>query len=262
MFSYFTIASVAVGFIAMQVFEHSLKEFPKESSNTAVDQTTANRDSSIRNNNESININPVQRELPFSVRIFLFTGGLFAFFAFNAAAIPFLISGLKRFGRIPFVPTSYAQTETIFTSLLPTDTLRGKKFVDLGSGDGRVVIEAARNGFHATGFELNPWLYWHSCRIAKKLNLHDRATFKMSNFWKSDISGSSVVMVFAVQGPVLLQLREKLEKELEPGAYILSNYFQIPGWEPIDMQDNIWLYQMKSKNVLQTKAETQPPTPS
>ena len=52
-------------------------------------------------------------------------------------------------------------------------------------------------------------------------------------------------MVFALDGPVMFRLKEKLERELRPGAYVLSNCYQIPGWQALDMQEDIWLYQVK-----------------
>ena len=137
-------SAIAV-FVADQVFHHSLKDRRRSSpavhTSAPAATTPASSSAEPSSSSELLNegatatvtsadvpfTNLIQTELPFAVRVLLFAGGAVALIAFNVAAVPFFIGSLKRFGRIPFVPTSYAQTDTIFTSLLPTAKLNGLK---------------------------------------------------------------------------------------------------------------------------------------
>ncbi len=101
----------------------------------------------------------------------------------------------------------------------------GKKMADIGSGDGRVVIEFAKKGFDATGIEFNPFLvFWSRLKI-KRLGLKNARIVKQ-NFWKADFSDYDVVYIFQLTSVNLL-LVDKFRKELKTGAIIISAGFQL-----------------------------------
>ncbi|KAI2497879.1 hypothetical protein MHU86_16617 [Fragilaria crotonensis] len=108
-------------------------------------------------------------------------------------------------------------------------------FVDLGSGDGRVVFRAAREGlFHKSiGYEINPFLHMiaQSRRLLQAPLYYSRTQFSLTNLWDVDLSQVNVVAVYGLN-PIMKDLGVKLQNELQPGSIVLSNVFAIPGWKP------------------------------
>jgi SAM-dependent methyltransferase len=103
--------------------------------------------------------------------------------------------------------------------------------VDLGSGDGRNVIAAARRGARALGVEYNPDLVELSRRNAAAAGVAERATFVRGDMFQADISKATALILFLIPDN-LDKLRSKF-LELEPGARIVSNTYEIGGgWEP------------------------------
>lgn len=113
--------------------------------------------------------------------------------------------------------------------------------IDLGSGDGTLVIEAARLGARATGIEINPFLVWCARRRAKKLGLQDRAHFVRCDFRRYPLNKADVVL-FYLWPSTIEKLKEKLSRELKPGSRIISNGFPIKGWAHIMEKDKVYLY--------------------
>ncbi len=102
--------------------------------------------------------------------------------------------------------------------------------VDLGSGDGRTVIAAARRGARALGVEYNPDLVAFSQRRAEKEGVAGRAAFVKEDLFESDLSQASVVMVFLLP-EMNLKLRPKL-LQLKPGTRVIANTFNMGDWAP------------------------------
>jgi len=102
--------------------------------------------------------------------------------------------------------------------------------VDLGSGDGRNVIAAARRGARALGVEFNPNMVELSRRNATAAGVADRATFVEGDMYQADISRATVMALFLLPSN-MLQLRSKFF-DLAPGSRIVSNTFGIEGWTP------------------------------
>jgi len=100
--------------------------------------------------------------------------------------------------------------------------------VDLGSGDGRTVIAAARRGARAQGVELNPQLIEHSRRMAQKARVGDRASFVQGDLFEADLSQATVITLFLLD-EINLKLRPKL-LDLKPGTRIVSNTFNMAEW--------------------------------
>jgi hypothetical protein len=103
--------------------------------------------------------------------------------------------------------------------------------VDLGSGDGRNVIAAARRGAHALGVEYNADLVALSRENAAAAGVADRATFVQGDMYEADISKASVLVLFLI--PMNLWKLAPKFLELTPGTRIVSNTYEIGGgWEP------------------------------
>lgn len=102
--------------------------------------------------------------------------------------------------------------------------------VDLGSGDGRTVISAARRGARALGIEYNPDMVALSRRNAAKAGVSDRAEFVNADIFESDLSRATVVTLFLLTD-LNLRLRPKI-LTLAPGTRVVSNTFRMGDWEP------------------------------
>ena len=101
--------------------------------------------------------------------------------------------------------------------------------IDLGSGDGRIVITAALRGARALGVEYNPDMVALSNRNAQKNGVADKTKFVKADLFETDFSRASVITMFLLPD-MLLKLRPKI-LELKPGTRIVSNTFTIADWE-------------------------------
>jgi hypothetical protein len=102
--------------------------------------------------------------------------------------------------------------------------------VDLGSGDGRNVIGAAKRGARALGVEYNPDMVELSKRNATTAGVGDKATFVQGDMFESDFSQATVLALFLLPSN-MLQLKPKF-LALKPGTRIVSNTFSVEGWTP------------------------------
>jgi len=100
--------------------------------------------------------------------------------------------------------------------------------IDLGSGDGRTVITAAKRGAKALGIEYNPDMVELSKRNAAKEGVSDRASFAKADLFESDFSDATVITMFLLPG-INIRLRPKL-LDLRPGTRIVSNSFTMGEW--------------------------------
>lgn len=110
--------------------------------------------------------------------------------------------------------------------------------VDLGSGDGRIVIAAAkRHGAHGLGVELDRRLVEQSRAAASREGVADRVTFLHEDIFVADFSKATVVTMYLLP-TVNYQLRPRLLYELRPGTRVVSHDFDMADWEP-DAQTTI-----------------------
>jgi len=108
----------------------------------------------------------------------------------------------------------------------------GEVLYDLGCGDGRLIILAAKEiGAKATGVELREDLIERARTEIKKLNLEDKVSVIQGNFFDVAISDADVVTLYLTSS-ANERLRPKLEAELKPGARVVSHDFKVPGWKP------------------------------
>ena len=103
---------------------------------------------------------------------------------------------------------------------------------DLGSGDGRIVIAAARDhGARGVGIEIDPRLVAESIRHAERAGVADRVRFVQGDMFQADLTPATVVTLFATR-EINVRLRPKLLRELRPGARVVSHRFDMDDWEP------------------------------
>lgn len=119
----------------------------------------------------------------------------------------------------------------------------GEKAVDLGSGDGRIVIALAKKGAEAHGYEINPILVYKSRQNIKYAGLKHKAFIHWKSFWDVDLSDFDIVTTFQV-GFIMKKLENKLMKELKPGSYVISHHWTFPTLPALKHKDDIYLYQI------------------
>lgn len=117
----------------------------------------------------------------------------------------------------------------------------GEKAADMGSGDGRIVIALARAGAEAHGYETNPLLVWLSRRAIARAGLKHTAFIHRTSFWGEDLSRYAVVTVFGI-GYIMERLEQKLQRELRPGARVISNKFMFPSWQAAQSEGRVHSY--------------------
>lgn len=134
---------------------------------------------------------------------------------------------------VVWVPTSEALVEKMLdmAKVTPQDLV-----MDLGSGDGRNIIAAAKRGARATGVEYNPDMVRLSRRNAAAAGVGDRATFVEGDMFEADVSQATVLALFLLPDN-LNRLRDKF-LAMKPGSRLVMNTFAIPEWEP-DVQEQI-----------------------
>jgi precorrin-6B methylase 2 len=131
--------------------------------------------------------------------------------------------------QVPFITTP---GEVVERMLELAGTGAGDLVVDLGSGDGRIVIIAAQKyGARGLGIELDQRLVEKSRANARAANVADRVTFVQGDVLAADISKATVVTVYLL--PSLIgQLQSRFIDELKPGTRIVSHAFSMVGWKP------------------------------
>lgn len=116
------------------------------------------------------------------------------------------------------------------------------RVVDLGSGDGRLVLAAANAGVsEATGYEIDSWNVWKANHEAKRLK-RVNARFICRSFWTVSLREVDVVFVYGLP-PYMARLAEKCAAELPSGARVVSLLYELPGWRSLEAQEGIYLYQ-------------------
>lgn len=140
----------------------------------------------------------------------------------------------------PFVPRSGQPGKDVVwvpsppemvSKMLEVAKVTDKDFVmDLGSGDGRNIIAAARLGARGVGVEYNPDMVVLSNRLAKEAGVADKAQFIQGDMYEADISKATVLALFLL--PVNLTRLHPKFLDLAPGTRIVLNTFGIEGWEP------------------------------
>ena len=133
----------------------------------------------------------------------------------------------------------------------------GDVLYDLGCGDGRIVITAAREyGVRAIGIDIDPERIRESLENARGAGVEDRVTFRNGDLFEADIREATVVTLYLL--PTLnLKLRPKLWNELKPGTRIVSHNFDMDDWPPEKQisvaSGTIYLWTISEKPSPETK---------
>ena len=136
----------------------------------------------------------------------------------------------------PYVPTLTKQLET---SLKLLDLRPGQTLIELGSGDGKVVLAAARQGIHVVGYELNPLLVVFS----RLRTWHYRKTVKIvwGDYWQANWPPTDGIFAFILP-KYMPKLNKKVMQQYNGPVKVVSFAFEIPGKRPAAQQDGVWLY--------------------
>jgi len=155
---------------------------------------------------------------------------------------------------VPFVATP----EVVVRRMLQLARVQpGEVVYDLGSGDGRIVITAAKEfGARAFGVEIRKDLYEQSTARIKDMGLSDRATIINASFYDVQLTDADVVTMYLLT-TVNERLKPKLEKELRPATRVVTHDFEVPGWRPVVVEEvyedwrshKLFLYRIPGKEI-------------
>lgn len=188
------------------------------------------------------------------VRIWFRPGSALACLALLAAAPAF--GQDKRFIQPQKLAPYVSSPQPIVVKMLEIARLKsGETLYDLGCGDGRILTTAAKDfGAKAVGVELSPALVKRARQMVETLGLQDQVKVIEGDLMNVDLSGADVVALYLLT-EANEQLRPKLEKELKPGARVVSLEFRIKGWKPSRVEKveahrhpyTIYLYELPQK---------------
>jgi len=129
---------------------------------------------------------------------------------------------------VPFVPTPQ---ELVDKMIELAGVKKGDVVYDLGSGDGRIVITAAKKGAKAVGFEIDGDLVKQSRENIRKAGIQQQAEIRQQDIRTVDLSAASVVTMYLLPD-VNLQLKPKIQSQLKPGSRVVSHAFDMGDWKP------------------------------
>lgn len=147
-----------------------------------------------------------------------------------------------------FVPTNY----DVVTQMLKLAQVTSKDMVyDLGCGDGRFVVTAARQfGARGVGIDIDPERIKEARELAARTGADDKVRFIQGDLFETDISEATVVTLYLLTR-LNLKLRPKLQKELKPGTRIVSHAFDMGDWQPEKTESvggsSIYLWRIPAK---------------
>ncbi len=125
----------------------------------------------------------------------------------------------------------------------------GEKAVDIGAGDGRIVIALAKVGAEAHGFEINPllvlWAKWNIFRSGTSGKAH----VHLKNFINADFSEFDIFTTYLTQFG-MKNVEKKLMNEAKPSARLAADFFQLPTWKASKHEGTIYLYEVKKNKIL------------
>lgn len=184
-----------------------------------------------------------------------------------AVALPFITPALRKYC-IPYVPATEGQVRLVLEEMAThvrrkthgveggkggKKPLEGVVMADLGCGDGRVVIEAAKQGAAmATGIEINWWLVMYGRIRAWREGVGSNTRFIHGDLWKARLDEYHAMSVFGV-AEMLPKLETKMEDEMQEGAVVVACRFPLPNWIPVHKIErshllSVWTYDHSSIN--------------
>ncbi len=144
---------------------------------------------------------------------------------------------LASFTGAPFV---ISKKKTVSRMIQMANIMKGEKAVDIGSGNGVIVVEMAKKGAIAYGYELNPFLVlFGKLRLWK--NGLSNGKIEQKNIWNQTYTEFDVITLYALPW-AMKKLEKKLLRETKKGTRIVSNSFPFPNWKPTEKKDGVYLY--------------------
>jgi hypothetical protein len=134
-------------------------------------------------------------------------------------------------GDVVYVPTPQVVVDTM---LRMANVGRDDYLIDLGSGDGRIVVTAAKHGARALGVDLDRHLLGLAREAAKREGVEDRASFREQNLFETDLAGATVVTTYLLPD-MNLKLRPKI-LALPPGTRVVAHDYHMGEWQPDDRE--------------------------
>jgi SAM-dependent methyltransferase len=150
---------------------------------------------------------------------------------------------LPMFWGAPWIPIGLRTADRM---LRMAEVQPGQTVVDLGAGDGRMLILAARKyKARVQGVEIDPLRVLAANLSIRMFGLRGKAYVRWGNLHRFDFTGADVVTLFLMQG-TNQTLKDRLEKTLRPGAKVVSHLFSMSGWTPVALDDRhgIFVYEI------------------
>lgn len=149
---------------------------------------------------------------------------------------------------VPYVPTS---PETVAAMLKLAGLTQNDLVIDLGCGDGRIVIAAAKEyGAHGIGVDIDPDRIKEANQNARKEGVTSLVEFRQGDLFDADIRKATVVTLYLLPS-VNMKLRPKLWRELKPGTRVVSHTFDMEDWKPEKVEEvggsEIFLWVIKER---------------
>ncbi|KAH0813025.1 hypothetical protein GEV33_009763 [Tenebrio molitor] len=146
---------------------------------------------------------------------------------------------------LPYIPATRTQISNILQAL---EGRRGT-LLDLGSGDGRIVLEAAKRNLVAHGVELNIWLVLYSKLDALRKGLANKTSFYRRDLWKFHVGKYDNIVIFGVE-QMMGDLEVKFDSQCKNGCNVVACRFPLPNKRPTRTIghgiDTVWIYEFNS----------------
>jgi len=137
-----------------------------------------------------------------------------------------------------YVPSTKEKVERMVKLL---QVKPGQKIIDLGAGDGRLLIALAKEGVKAYGYEINPFLVSRAMKNIREAGMVGKAFVYWKSMWSVNLKDYDAVVMFPM-GHIMKSLENKFNKELKTGSKVISNTFDLPNWKPEITENHVYLY--------------------
>ena len=162
-----------------------------------------------------------------------------------------LLFGFVVFRGAPYVPSKRRDVSEAFTNLYAVS--KNDFLVDIGSGDGVVLHEAAQRGAHCLGYELNPALVVIS---RFRLRNYSNISVKLADFWRETLPPQTTILYAFSESRDIKKIAKKLQREatrLQKPLLFMSYSFEIPGEVPIRKNAMMFLYEFRPLQSVQAQ---------